>query len=281
MKIFDRTGQKIRSWTVIKIVSQERRKIYLVRCECGTEKTINSGHISRLLTCQACNGRNIKAEHDARKGERNGKLTCLGHAMCGARHGYLIQCDCGTQYIVNCYSQFKKTASCFSCKRGYYPGLKIGNCTLIKRIKGTYWEKKCECGTVFLGYPRKTNCGCLFQKRNLAEAENKIGLKYKMLTVKSIMGKKDGHIQLLIKCKCGNEFIRNNGHEFKSESCGCLLKSPVGEKASKATLRNCEVASIREFHQAGTYTLEQLADMFKKSKGYITRIIKKEIWKHV
>lgn len=278
MKIYDRTGEKIGTWNIIKLILTDRRKYYLIRCECGAERTANSSNIYRPLICRPCK---VKNHHDTHKGERNGRMTCLGYVKVKNRHGYLILCDCGRQYTLNSYSQFMNNSACKPCSRGIYPGKRIGHSTVIRLTQSRIWEKRCDCGTIFKGRPDKTNCGCIGKSRYLKEAHKKIGLKFKMLTVKSIYGNNDGHIQLLIKCKCGTEFIRNNGHEFKSSSCGCEFSVPVGEKASNATLKNCEVISIRELYQSGSYSIEQLALMFKKSNNYMSRIVHRHVWKHL
>ena len=277
MKILDHTGRKIGTWTVVEIVKSLRRKTYLLRCDCGNEKTASSSHITRNIPCQACK---TKIDHDSHIGEKNGKITCLGYDRKNNRPGFLIQCDCGKKYHVRGYYQFLLTSSCKSCRNGYHPGKRVGNSILLEPLQNRNWKRKCDCGTIFIAPMRLKDCGCFYKKKLLLEATAKIGKKYHFLTVKTILRNENGHNLLLIKCKCGKEFIRPNGHEFKSRSCGCELTVPVGEKANKATLKNCEVRSIRELNATGLYTQEQLAEMFKKSKGYISRIIRKKIWKH-
>ena len=164
---------------------------------------------------------------------------------------------------------------------GFHPGKRMGHCVLIENMGNRRWRKKCDCGTIFIGSCNKSDCGCVYKKRTLEEAQKKIGLKYHFLTVKKIVGNEKGHIQLLIKCKCGKEFIRNNGHEFKSRSCGCALSVPVGDKANNASLKNCEVISMREFYESKLYSLAELSVIFNKSQNYIFRIVKRHIWKHI
>ena len=278
MRIYDHTGKKYGTWTVIKLIREEGRKYYLIRCECGDQKTVSSGHILRPFICRLCN---VKNAHNAHKGEKNGRMTCLGYAKVKKGHGYLILCDCGRQYTVDNYAQFSKNYSCKACCKGIYPGKRIGYSIVIRRTQRRVWEKKCDCGTIFTGRPSKTNCGCITTSHYLTEARKKIGLKFHKLTIKGIARKNHGHIQLLIKCKCGNEFIRNNGHEFKSKSCGCSHAAPRGEKASGATLKNCEVISMRELYEAGVYSIKEISNMLNKTENYTSRILLRDIWKHI
>lgn len=257
---------------------ENRQKKYLCRCDCGNERTTDSRHITRDSTCEKCKP---IIQNNTHIGEKHGRLTCLGYQYTKNRHGLKVRCDCGRELNISCYSTFLKTSSCKSCSRGFFPGKRTGNATLLENLHNRYWKKLCDCGTIFIGGTRKKDCGCFVKKKIIEGALKKVGTKFHSLTVKSIASYKEGHVQLLIKCKCGNQFIRNNGHEFKSRSCGCELHVPVGEKASNATMKNCEVISIRELHNSGLYSLEQLANMFNKHRSYIRRIILRQVWKHI
>ena len=257
---------------------QDGKKMYEYKCDCGKQRTTSSKHVTRLVTCPNCSAQKL---HDSHKGEKHGRMTCLGYSPVKKGHGYLIQCECGKRYTINDYKQFLITSSCKSCSKGVYPGKKSGLITFIKNMHNRSWKMECECGTVFIGATRRRDCGCVAKKKILDLAQTKVGRKYHYLTVKEIHSHEDGHIKLLVKCKCGNQFIRHNGHEFKGRSCGCEFVVPVGEKASKAILKNYEVISMRELHDSGLYSIQQLSTMFKKKEHYIWRIVNRKIWKHV
>lgn len=279
MRIYDHTGKKYGSWTVISMSYAIGNKTYTCKCDCGKERFVNSRRITRELICHNC--KTIQ-NHNSHSGEKHGNVTCLGYSKAKSnRHGFSIKCDCENIFTVDSYSQFLNISSCFKCRMGNYPGKRSGNSILIEHINNRKWKKRCDCGTIFIGESKKKNCGCIAKKKVLEAAKMKIGKKYHYLTVKSIFSNKNRHIQLLIRCKCGKEFIRNNGHEFKSRSCGCELTVPVGEKSNKATLKNCEVLSIRELYASGIYSIGQLSLMFNKKEHYLMRIIRRQIWKHI
>lgn len=279
MRIYDHTGKKYGTWSVTEMFHKDGNKFYRCLCDCGNTKIVARGHLLRKSSCEKCKP---KIMHDSHIGEKHGKLTCLGYHKVKKGHGYLIQCDCGAKYTVNNYYQFKKSSSCKKCIHGFHPGKRIGNSILMESIGNGNWKKKCDCGSIFIGTAtRKTDCGCIAKKKILDLALKKVGRKYHYLTVKAIHRYSDGHIHLVVKCKCGNQFIRHNGHEFKSRSCGCEFVVPVGEKANKATMSNCEVISIRQLYESGLYSINHLSNMFNKKPNYISRIVNRNIWKHI
>lgn len=278
MKVYNHVGKRIGPWNVISMFHENGKKKYVCRCEDGHEKVVNSYHITRIIPCVKCK---LKQEKNKHLGERHHRLKCVGFISDAKGHTkYLIKCDCGKEIEMK-LNQFKKTSSCKSCSKGFYSGKRVGKSILIERHSHRLWKKHCDCGKFFIGVARKPNCGCIAKNKITNRALLKLGKKYEYLTVKSIFKNHNGHTQFLMHCKCGKEFVRNNGHEFKSKSCGCKLNVPVGEKANKATLKNCEVISIRELYNSGTYTMKQLSDMFKKSENYIYRIIHRKIWKYI
>ena len=274
MKINDHTGNIIGSWTVIEKIEVPGNHSYLCRCKCGKEHTFSTKRINRITKCKDC----IAQDHLSQFiGITHGRITCIG---LGTKGKLNVTCACGSNYDLKPYD-FHKSESCTDCKHGYYPGNIINGCELIKRIKGKIWEKKCICGKIFQAISSKINCGCVNKNKLYNEAKKKIGHKYGYLKVVKIAGNENGHIQLLLKCKCGNTIIRNNGHEFKGYSCGCFTNLPVGERSNSATLKDSEVISMRELFSSGLYSKEQLSEMFNKPVGYISRIIARDIWKHV
>jgi hypothetical protein len=145
---------------------------------------------------------------------------------------------------------------------------------------------KCSCGQIFEKVPKKcrgkyATCGCHWDNYHLKRVKDKVGNSYLLLKVEKILRKENGHYILQMKCKCGNRFERKNGHEFKSGSCGCLISknNPREDKKGNARFKNYEILSIREFYEAKTYSLEELAEMFNCTPHYIWRIVKGKIWK--
>lgn len=278
-KSFNHVGKRIGTWTVVEIVNPIGTKIYKFRCDCGNEKLVPSNQVYRNHACLKCTP---KLTNEVHIGEKHGKVTCIDAIRTSKdRNGYLIRCDCGKVFEVQSYFQFLKMQTCKACSRGCYPGKKVGKLTYLEYVSNATWKMKCDCGNIFIGKTRREDCGCVYENKLMEMAKAKIGLTYESLTIKGIAGFKDKHLVLLIRCKCGKEFTRHNGHEFKQKSCGCSRSMPRGERCANATLKNKDVKSIRELHKSGFYSLAQLSQMYKKSENYLIRIINRHIWKHV
>lgn len=99
MKKLDLTGQRFGRWTVLECCgrSNDGQKVYLCRCDCGTEKKIRSGNLRNGDT-QSCGC--LAAEKNA---ERSRKRL-LVHGGCGTRL-YRIWFDmrrrCGYEKSIN------------------------------------------------------------------------------------------------------------------------------------------------------------------------------------
>lgn len=286
MKIFDYTGKTIGDWYFIEKINSSGTSKYLCKCisGCGKEKIISSQKIYRDSKCAECESKKNFSLHLDKK---HGKLTCVGFTEANPHRRLIVSCECGMKYKMKT-NQFSRTSCCHKCRNGFIPGMILNGVTLLERIKGTLWKMQCHCGKIIekrasLSKNRLATCGCDYKNKLLHEAEKKIGKKHGFLTVKKVLKNEKGRIRLLIKCKCKKTFEVDNGHEFKNYSCGCYkpISLPKGEKAFKATLKNCEVISMREFYKKNIYSIEELAEMFKKSKHYINRIVKYKIWKHV
>ena len=281
MRSFDHTGKTIGDWTVGEKSLKNGRSTYLLKCQRGHEKNVSTQHFFSHQRCQECVKIETVKKHESRIGERSGKLTIVSVEREGRRIKYVVRCECGKTYSINCYWQFTRSKSCKACSKGSWPGKVIGNCKMIKKVSRYQWEKECKCGNIFVGASLKTDCGCVRKKKLLDEAQKKVGMTYQNLTIEKISGFQDGHISFLMRCKCGKAFVMLNGHEFKNKSCGCVTNLPTGENASKASLKNFEVIAMRELYDSGLYTIDQLSAMYKKKSNYILRIVKKHIWKHV
>ncbi len=286
MKIFDHTGEKVGLWNIVKKLNESQRgtSIYLAKCACGHEKVASFDKISRTKSCISCASKQKSLAHI---GKKNGRLTCIG--LTDDRHRRLIiRCECGLEYTMKGINQLTTSSKCKSCSRGFYPGLIIEGITMIERVASRTWKMKCHCGKIYEKVPNYDHgkfydCGCVAKNKYLSEAEKKIGLKLGYLTVMKVLPSENSHLQLLLKCKCGKTITRSNGHEFKGYSCGCasFTAMPKGEKHVKATLKNCDIISMRELYESGVYTEMELAEIHGKPKEYIRRIIRKQIWKHV
>lgn len=100
MNVTDISGQKFNKLTVIKLdVGRKSRKVYWIcRCECGTEKSISSYHITHGATTSCGCARSVDLS-----GKRFGRLIAMWKKAETNNHGSFIwvcKCDCGKPYEV-------------------------------------------------------------------------------------------------------------------------------------------------------------------------------------
>lgn len=104
------------------------------------------------------------------------------------------------------------------------------------------WKCRCECGnyaeytTSAIRSGRVVSCGCSRTKTWQKKAEKMNGKKFGRLTVvKPLKERKNGAIQYLCKCECGNE-SKVRGDQLKdgtTKSCGCLYDEMTHELTGK------------------------------------------------
>lgn len=254
---------------------------YICKCICGDVRTWTLDKIKK----RKCHNCYLDFRHI---GERYGKKVIIGCTHIENKRYFKARCDCGNLYIA-LLSQLKSTAGCKNCMNKYRSGMIFNGCTLIEKTESKKWKILCHCGKEYIAAPRfrKTNdglkfvnCGCTFSKSYFEKAMKKIGYKFGKLKVIDVR-RGDRHNYLICKCKCGNIIEVKNGHEYKSNSCGCLLKenNPRAEKKGNARFSNIEINTIRELHASKTYSFEEIKQMFNLNTNYLTRILKSHIWK--
>lgn len=278
-----KVGDKIYDFTIKEIDFSSVPRKYLMECVCGTKKTVTSQKITRSKRCRNCACREKSSKYI---GKRFGRLLVLDNPRINNVRVLLVRCDCSKEYYGR-PSAIERTTCCSGCRNGFYPGLSINGCTLIQREEKAKWRMKCKCGNIFIGTPsnqeiRNVTCGCSLRNKYYEKAKNKIGLKYFNLTIVSVSEKpEENHYIMTLRCKCGNFLSCKNGHEFKGKSCGCLDHSVKGERAAHAKYRNFEIKALRDFHDSGQYTKQELSEMYSMDPHYLSRILERKIWKHV
>lgn len=227
-------------------------------------------------------------------GDKINEWTVLGYDYERKKVRYICQCKCGYKSTRTLNNFYQNCLHCGQCKRHgfktniYSPGVVIQGMTLIKRVKAWRWEVKCICGKICEVNLRKYNgqypsCGCKRKNRFLERAKKKIGKTYKNLKVTKVIGIIDKHIVLELTCKCGKKIRRNNGNEFKSNSCGCdwhgKHKGELCNFSSKLTEN--DVLAIRQLYNAGVYSTHEIAKIFSITPGYVKPLIEMKRWKHI
>lgn len=104
------------------------------------------------------------------------------------------------------------------------------------------WKCRCDCGnyaeytTSAIRSGHVVSCGCSRTKTWQKKAEKMNGEKFGRLTVvKPLKERKNGAVQYLCKCECGNE-SKVRGDQLKdgtTKSCGCLYDEMTHELTGK------------------------------------------------
>lgn len=172
-----------------------------------------------------------------------GKLTVLYRTESDKKGTHwLCQCDCGNYTVVSAsHLVSNHTTSCGCHKKSAclenIVGQRFGKLTVLSydRTEGkghTYWNCKCDCGTVKsirkdgLKSGAVVSCGC-YKNENTSKIFTKdlTGQVFGKLTVLERKGS-DNHNKALwlCKCECGVEKIVPGNTLLKGESnsCGCL-----------------------------------------------------------
>jgi len=278
-----RIGEKYNAWTVIGVNHTAPGHVsYICRCACGFEKRILFNNLKKSECCNFCQ---FKKKAEPLIGQIFGKSTVIGITKIGVGGALNILCSCGKEYPLRICDLNHSNKIC-KCRKKYYPGAVIDGITFLKRLNDKKFQMKCVCGNIFEKIPRAekgilARCGCLRRDKYIDLAKEKIGNTYLKLKINKLVGNLNGHFIFEMKCKCGNTFLRENGKEFKSGSCGCLVSdnNPRGEKKGNSKLSEVEVISMRELHQTGEYDIHQLGKIYNISSNYVSRILGNYIWK--
>ena len=146
-KLRDLTGQTFGKLIVVNFAgSNNRRAMWLCKCECGNEKTVASSSLT-LGRTKSCGCINIKDL----AGQVFGKLTVVSFAGIGNRRRamWLCKCECGNEKTVaGIYLTLGKTKSC---------GCLAGSKHRQLREKGIFTKRTDKDGYVIMQYPEHPN----------------------------------------------------------------------------------------------------------------------------
>jgi hypothetical protein len=182
-------GWKTGRLTVLKRVKNNKRgqKQYLCKCDCGTEKVINSSALGRGTYSCGCLSREnrkkiLEKQHNRTDiqsliGEKINKWTVMQFVGLRKKVGneFLCQCSCGSKPKIKTISSLKHTKSCGQCNEWFQDltGRKYNLLTGVKKLRpnkergGYIWLWKCDCGKEvelsgdFVVTECTKSCGCL------------------------------------------------------------------------------------------------------------------------
>lgn len=141
----------------------------------------------------------------------------------------LCRCDCGNEKIFDKYNVTggnTKSCGCLRKIKNDYTGKKFNNLTIIKELENNKVLCHCDCGNekILNKYDVTSgnikSCGCL--KNQIIDYTGK---KFNHLTIV----KELGGGEVLCRCDCGNEVIKNKQKVIKGiiKSCGCITRNKI------------------------------------------------------
>ena len=235
--------------------SGQRRTMWRVRCDCGTEKVVCAADLKtgKIVSCGCYQKEAVfNRQFEDLTGKQFNRLFV--NSLVGKnKKGYYTwncTCSCGRKTVVE--SAKLKNGNTKSCgclqreKSGLnnykdLTGQKFGYLTVIERDismpkgKGVYWTCRCACGNIKtlltkdLTSGHWVTCGCGYGRDN--HRLNLIGQKYGELTVVDFAGIMKNHTTWLCECSCGDKIIVDVGRlrSGNTKSCGCIVSA--GEQA--------------------------------------------------
>ena len=182
----DLTGQTVGSLYVVGFAGYKdypsgRKKLYHVRCECGTEKDIIGSLLTRKNHVQSCGCMTSEIITEKKvidlTGQVFGRLTVLGPERTkSGDYGWRCLCECGNEIVAN--GSHLKDGHTLSCgcyhkdiSRKDITGQKFGMLTVLDIAysdgNNVHWNCVCDCGThcvvngANLRDGAAVSCGCL------------------------------------------------------------------------------------------------------------------------
>lgn len=180
------------------------------------------------------------------------------------------QCECGNLTTVRTSSlKNGKTKSC-GCLRGQntkgnirksapkedLTGKRFYRLTVLKYIKGGFWECQCDCGKITQVDTRNLNsghtksCGCLVKTvLSTNNTLDMIGFENNYLKVLSRAGSTINGLALWeCLCKrCGNTFITTGSRIRREEVCSCGCLQSKNESVIAALLREHNITFVQQY----------------------------------
>ena len=236
----DLTGQKFGKLTVVR-ETDERKNSYIVwecRCDCGNTHYVRSNSLlDGSTTSCGCEGRGKGRARDL-TGQKFGLLTAIEPTEQRKNRSIVWKCECECGNIILLSAKDLKQGGKKSCgcldTSGIkdLTGQKFGMLTVLEKTEErdhntVVWKCECECGNTVLVsgrdliHNRKDSCGCA----SMNKPKDLIGQRFgKLEVVEMAEERKNGRVQWLCKCDCGNTTVVDaySLTSGSTRSCGCL-----------------------------------------------------------
>ncbi len=231
-------GQRFGRLLAVRALGSIKKKIiWQFICDCGSEPELPATFVVRGHT-SSCGCLRIEASRESVlrdvTGQRFGRLMVLGRSggSVGGRVGWRCKCDCGREVI--------------------RPSKNLTNGTAV-------------------------SCGCrkieAREEYIAAKAVDPTGLRFgKLVVLGDCEPTESGARRIICACDCGGlKKVRyTDVQSGKTISCGCAARDPVTYMSAEARHRGAIGSAKRRARLAGaggTFTYEQVAELYKKQRG--------------
>lgn len=158
------------------ILAKGGKGSWKVRCDCGTEKEVQSGVLGKATVSCGCWRRIASVKHQP--GDRFGMLTLVEKLIPGTR--WRMRCDCGKAIEIDSSAirTYQRSCGCYQAHKNKAAHRRLigrrfgrlvvtGHSGRLENRRETLWDCVCDCGQAKLSVPRgslvsggTTSCGC-------------------------------------------------------------------------------------------------------------------------
>lgn len=243
------------------------------------------------------------------RGQRFGRLEVLERDRSDGVKGvrWLVRCVCGTEKsvaaaklvhgnTVSCGCQRAEQRISYNLGRHDFIGQTLGRLSVLERVHlkaGMRWRCACSCGgekiatTLYLKTSSEPSCGCAEREKAAARRfVDLAGRVFGKLTVVEHVGFTDARkAKWRCSCACGGEHVvigasLTNGRTI---SCGCAVGDDavyMTEKARAESAAKCALRRARKLAAGGSFTTEQIVDLWHKQRGWCACCQIRKLGKH-
>lgn len=265
-------GQRFGKWTVLELAENNKSKSghtrWLCRCDCGTERIVDGGHLVGKFSVSCGCSRKEKLMYKDLKGKKFGRWTVLEYKGSDKNKNALwkCRCECGTEKIIRAHTLLSgNTLSCGCLKsertkeRNFKSliGKRFGKLLVIQQIedhiypdgsKRTKYKCLCDCGNTVevlscsLQNGSTSSCGCITSVGEMKIADllrkNNIPFK-KQMSYPDLLSDKGHRLRFDFYIKNSNYLIEFDGeYHFKCSNRIWCTENHVNKTKYHDKLKN-------------------------------------------
>ena len=239
----DLSGQTLGCWTVLYRMPGGRGARWFCRCLCGTEKSVEGGHLRSGKT-KSCGCISQPSFIDL-SGQSFHRWTVLYQVAIPREKGahWLCRCSCGVERVVLSSSLrcgVSRSCGCLSrevsstANRIDITGQRFGRAVALIAVGSTrqrdvLWKCACDCGSEFTTSTKRLinkktkSCGCR-QLETIFQVVDITGRQSGLLrAIERGPDAANGRVRWWCECECGNRALRLSSSICRGKviSCGC------------------------------------------------------------